>query len=184
MKRILLLCLLATAPLLARADLVTQVFRSTRPGWPLPAYDDLSAFKIYLGDIGVLRRLAGIDASILAGQPPAFTEFRGVMAENYALQALTPQLDVAPRYWSHLNPSHEVDFLLQYDDSVIPVEVKSGTVVTSRSLTYYQTKFGTTTPLRVRLSGQNLQLKSGLLNIPLPLADQAQRLIGLALGIR
>jgi len=164
---------------LVGAELVTKIYRSERPGWPLSAYDDLSAFKIYVCDVGVLRRMSRLDPGADPGK--GFTEFRGALAENYVLQALLPQLDAVPRYWSQSNPPYEVDFLVQRHNDVLPVEVKSGTSVRSRSLTVYAEKFPGQTLLRVRFSQQNLRLDDDVLNIPLPLADQADRLIGQAL---
>ena len=164
---------------LVGAELVTKVYRSERPGLPLSAYDDLSAFKIYICDVGVLRRLSRLDP--LAGLDQGSTEFRGALAENYVLQALLPQLNATPRYWSQSNPPYEVDFLIQRHNDVLPVEVKSGTSVRSRSLTKFAEKFPEQAGLRIRFSQQNLRLDGGILNIPLPLADQADRLIGHAL---
>jgi len=165
---------------LVGAELVTKVYRSTRPGVPVAAYDDLAAFKLYAVDVGVLRRLAKLDAASVANFEQIAAEFRGGLIENYALEALLPQLDAAPRYWSESNPSREVDYLIQLGSDVLPVEVKSGPSVRSKSLTRYAELFADDVPLRVRLSGQNLTLDGDLLNIPLTLADQAVRLIGMA----
>ncbi|MDR0849332.1 MAG: ATP-binding protein [Propionibacteriaceae bacterium] len=164
------------------ADLVTKVFRSTAPGLPISAYDDLGAFKIYLADVGLLRRLARLTPSAVLEQDQNLTEFRGAMTENYVLQSLLPQLDGVPRYWSQSNPPYEVDFLVQHENRVLPVEVKSGKAVASRSLTKFSTVFPGQTPLRVRFSAQNLRLDSDVLNIPLSLAHQGNRLISLALA--
>ncbi|MDR0783749.1 MAG: DUF4143 domain-containing protein, partial [Propionibacteriaceae bacterium] len=166
---------------LVGADLVAQIYRSRGVGLPISAYDDLSAFKIYLTDVGVLRKLSRLDPISLTDLNRLFTEFRGALTENYVLQSLRSQLEVIPRYWAQNNPPYEVDFLIQHRNEVIPVEVKSGTAVKSPSLTKFQSLFGEQTPLRVRFSGQNLTLDSDLLNIPLCLADQASRLIDLAL---
>ena len=166
---------------LVGAELVTKAHRSNGVGLPVSAHDDLSAFKVYRGDVGVLRRLARLDAATVVGAAPGFTEFRGALAENDVLQALLPQLDATPRYWAQSNPPYEVDFLVQRGNAVVPVEVKSGTSVSSRSLAKFERLFPGQTPLRVRLSAHNLRLDGDVLNIPLPLADQADRLIGLAL---
>jgi predicted AAA+ superfamily ATPase len=166
---------------LVDAGLVHKVFRSSKPGLPLAAYDDLAAFKLYLLDVGVLRRLARLAPSAAAEGSRLFTEFRGALTENYVLQSLVPQFDAAPRYWSKLNPSHEVDFLVQRDNAVIPVEVKAGISVASASLKAYATRYPEATPLRVRFSLAGLRRDGDLLNIPLYLANQATRLMGLAL---
>ncbi len=174
---------------LGDARLVHKVFRSTAPGLPVSAYDDLSAFKIYLVDVGLLRRLALLAPTAFGEGNRLFTEFKGALTENYVLQALVAQLEVPPRYWSQNNPPYEVDFLVQRENEMIPIEVKAETNVTSRSLRKFQEKFGDKIKLRVRFSMNNLKLETGqpgetpLLNIPLFLADQADKLMGIALGI-
>ena len=107
-----------------------------------------------------------------------FSEFKGAFAENYVLQALMPQLDVAPRYWTNERPRHEVDYLIQLANTVVPCEVKAGTNVKSPSLKYYFGKYADATPLRVRFSLRNLSLDGDVLNIPLYLCDIAAKLIG------
>ncbi len=91
-------------------------------------------------------------------------------------------LDAAPRYWTCDKPRHEVDFLLQVEDVVVPVEVKSGAALRSPSLRYYTAKHADATPLRVRFSMRNLALDDGLLNIPLYMADRALPLMKQALS--
>ena len=150
-------------------------------GVPLSAYDDLKAFKVYCLDVGLLRRMARLDASAFAISDALFSEFKGSFAENYVLQALLSQLDAAPRYWTNEKPKHEVDFLIQVGNEIVPVEVKSGEVVHSKSLKYYADKHAETTPLRVRYSLKNLKLDDGVLNIPLYLADRSVPLIKKAL---
>jgi predicted AAA+ superfamily ATPase len=86
------------------------------------------------------------------------------------------QLDVAPRYWTNEKPRHEVDFLVQAGDAVMPIEVKSGEMVKSASLRYYARKYPDETPLKLRLSLRNLKLDDDVLNVPLYLADHAIRL--------
>ena len=167
---------------LVDAQLVRKVYRSTAPGLPIAAYDDLTAFKIYLVDVGLLRRLAQLSPSAFGEGNRLFTEFKGSLSENYVLQALTNQFEVAPRYWSQSNPPYEVDFMIQRENEIFPVEVKAEANTESRSLKKYKEKFGERTRLRIRFSLDNLKLDGDLLNIPLFLADEADRLIGLALA--
>ena len=167
---------------LVDAQLVSKVYRSNAPRLPIVAYDDLSAFKIYLADVGLLRRLSRLAPSAFSEGARLFTEFKGALSENYVLQALKAQFEVPPRYWSQSNPPYEVDFLIQRDNDVIPVEVKSDANLSTRSLRKYQEKFEEQTPVRVRFSMDNLKLDGNLLNIPLFLADYADRLIGLAMS--
>lgn len=166
---------------LVDAGLVKKVYRSTAPGLPISAYDDLSAFKIYLVDVGLLRRLALLSPTAFGEGNRLFTEFKGALSENYVLQALTCQFEAVPRYWSQGNPPYEVDFIIQRENDIIPVEVKAERNTEARSLKKYKEKFGDKIKLRVRFSLDNLKQDNDMLNIPLFMADQADRLIGMAL---
>jgi len=169
---------------LVDAQLVRKIYRSRAPGLPLSAYDDLSAFKLYLVDVGLLRRLAILAPSAFAEGNRLFSEFKGALSENYVLQALQNQFEATPRYWSVLNPSYEVDFLIQRENDIFPVEVKSEDNVESASLKKFKQKFGEQVKLRIRFSLDNLKLDDDVLNIPFFMADYTDKLIGLALGKR
>ena len=166
---------------LVDARLVHKVYRSSAPGLPVSAYDDLSAFKIYLVDVGLLRRLAMLSPTAFGEGNRLFTEFKGALTENYVLQALVMQFEVLARYWSQSNPPYEVDFLVQRDNDIFPVEVKSEANTDSKSLRKFKELFGDRVKLRIRFSLNNLKLDGDVLNIPLFMADHSQRLIGLAL---
>ena len=168
---------------LVDANLVKKIYRSTAPGLPISAYDDLSAFKIYLADVGLLRRLALLAPTAFGEGNRLFTEFKGSLSENYILEALSNQFEATPRYWSQNNPPYEVDFIIQRENDIIPVEVKAEANTESRSLKKYKEKFGDKVKLRVRFSLDNLKLDNDMLNIPIFMADETDRLIGLALEI-
>ena len=163
------------------ARLVHKIYRSSAPGLPIAAYDDLPAFKIYLVDVGLLRRLAQLAPTAFGEGNRLFTEFKGALAENFVLQTLITQLEVMPRYWSQNNPPYEVDFLIQRENDIFPVEVKSEANTTSKSMKKFKELFPDKVKLRIRFSLDNLKLDDDVLNIPLFMADQADRLIGLAL---
>ena len=166
---------------LVDARLVHKVYRSSAPRLPIAAYDDLSAFKLYLVDVGLLRRLAQLAPTAFGDGNRLFTEFKGALTENYVLQTLTTQFEVAPRYWSQANPPYEVDFLIQRENDIFPIEVKSKDNTTSRSLKKFKELFPDQIKLRVRFSLDNLKLDDDLLNIPLFMADYTDQLIGFAL---
>ena len=98
------------------------------------------------------------------------------------LQTLITQFEVMPRYWSQNNPPYEVDFLIQRENDIFPVEVKSEANTTSKSMKKFKKLFPDKVKLRIRFSLDHLKLDNDVLNIPLFMADQADRLIGLALG--
>ncbi len=159
---------------LSNAGLVYKIHRITSPALPLSAYEDLSAFKLYLLDVGVLRRLSLLDPIAIREGNRLFTEFKGALSENYVLQSLVAQFEVVPRYWSSGNQA-EIDFLLQYKNEIFPVEVKSDENIRGKSLTQYYKKYEP--PLRLRYSLKNLKYDNGLLNIPLFMADYTKKLI-------
>ena len=169
---------------LVDARLVYKVYRSTAPGLPMSAYDDLSAFKLYLVDVGLLRRLAHLAPTAFGEGDRLFTEFKGALTENYVLQTLVTQFEVMPRYWSRNNPPYEVDFLLQRENEVYPVEVKSEANIAGKSLRKFKEYFPDKVKLRVRFSLDNLKLDDDVLNIPLFMADRTDKLIGMALEQR
>lgn len=162
------------------AGLIRLTRRVSKPGLPLSAYEDASAFKAYSCDVGLLRRQARLAPSAFTEGDRLFTEFKGALSENFALQSLLPQLDAAPGYWTDGKSRYEVDFVIQVDNDIYPVEVKASGNVEARSLRAYGELYSAETPLRVRLSMLNLRHDGEMLNIPLYLADHAARLMRLA----
>lgn len=166
---------------LVDARLVHKIYRSRSPGLPMAAYDDLTAFKLYLVDVGILRRLSQLSPTAFGEGNRLFTEFKGALTENYILQSLMPQWEVTPRYWTQTNPPYEVDFLIQRENDIFPVEVKSDTNLSGKSLKKFKELFPDKTKLRLRFSLENLKQDGDVLNIPLFMADETDRLIALAL---
>jgi predicted AAA+ superfamily ATPase len=159
---------------LSQAGLIYKVFRNTKPSLPIAAYDDLSAFKVYLLDVGLLRKLSNLDPIAIKEGNRLFVEFKGALSENYVLQSLVMQFEVLPRYWTSGNQA-EVDFLLQYRNEVIPIEVKSEQNIQGKSLTVYNKTFQPS--FRIRYSLKNLSYDGGLLNIPLFMSDYTKTII-------
>ena len=161
------------------ADIVSKVNRISKPGLPLSSYDDLSAFKIYAVDVGILRRLSHLPTTAFAENNRLFTEFKGALTENFVHQALIRSFEVPPRYWAAA--PHEVDFILQREGIVIPVEAKAGENVKATSIKRYEKEYPAETPIMVRLSLRNLSFDGKMLNVPLFMVDQLDRLLALAL---
>lgn len=159
---------------LQNAGLIYKVSLCRTPQVPLKSYEDLSIFKIYSLDIGLLRVLAEMDAGVYLSDNPAFKEFKGALAENYILQSMVAQGVNCSRYWASGNQA-EVEFIIAKGCDVIPIEVKSGTSVTGRSLVEYNKRY--TPPVRIRFSMLNMKQDNGLINIPLFLADKFHDLL-------
>lgn len=164
---------------LEHAGMIYRIFCSSKPGLPLRAYDDLSAFKIYLCDGGLLRVMAQLPVEVLWTENPLYTEFKGAMAENMVLLSLAANFDVTPRYWTS-EATAEVDFLLQDNASILPVEVKSGTRLSGKSLGIYIDRFAP--GLALRFSMNNLKQDGAVLNLPLFLADWTGKVLKMRSG--
>ena len=151
------------------AGMIYRINNITRPLFPLSAYEDLSAFKLYACDCGLLRRLAKLPSSIIVSTTANYTEFKGAMAENAILQSLMPILRrEVPFYWSP-DSRAEIEFVIQWNDEIIPIEVKAENCVSGRSLSVYKEKYAP--KHRIRFSFLNLQYNCGMLSCPSPMAD-------------
>ena len=162
---------------LCNAGLAYKIYRNTKPALPVSAYDDVSAFKLYAVDVGLLRRLALLDPVSFNEGNRLFSEFKGALSENYILQSLAAQHEALPRYWSS-GSTAEVDFTLQRGNDILPIEVKSDQNVRGKSLALYNQKYAPR--IRVRFSLKNLKKDDNLINIPMFLADHLEKLIELA----
>ena len=159
---------------LESAGMIQRVFNVSKPAMPLSAYFEPNAFKTYACDCGLLRRLAKLPASVVMDPVANYTEFKGAMAENAVLQSLLPELDARPCYWSP-DSRAEVDFVVQWNDEIIPIEVKAENCVSGKSLSVYNKKFAP--KHRIRFSLLDLQENEGLLSIPAPLAELFGKLL-------
>jgi len=154
---------------LQQAGLIYKVHKITKPAMPLKAYQDLTAFKLYLLDAGLLGSLSNLYPQAYVNGNRLFTEFKGALIENYIAQCLQMHQNTDLFYWTS-NRSAEVDFLIQHQNDIIPVEVKSDLNVRSKSLAFYKKMYQP--KIRLRFSAKNLTLDNDLLNIPLFMADQ------------
>lgn len=159
---------------LEQAGLVNKIYRMKKPGLPLSAYRDLSAFKLYMLDVGLLQRMARLDPSAYIVEHRFFTEFKGAIAENYVAQCLQRLFASTPGYWTS-DGQAEVDFIIAHNSAIFPVEVKAGMATKSKSLSVYQQKYHP--KLRIRISSKNLTLDDNLLNLPIFYTDHVTHFI-------
>lgn len=160
---------------LCLAGLVHRVSAIETPRLPLSAYKKSNAFKLYLNDVGLLGRKFDLDYKTILMGDNLFTEFKGVMAENYVLQSLVRQLGKQHYYWTSGNKA-EVEFVLQFEGKIVPIEVKADKNVTAKSLAYYRKSYQP--PLSIRLSTLNMRKDDDLLNLPLYLVDKLRNFMG------
>ncbi|MDD5698109.1 MAG: AAA family ATPase [Victivallaceae bacterium] len=161
---------------LQESGLVNKINNVKTPQLPLSAYEERRNFKLYLSDTGVLRKLAKLPSSVVIANKDIFGEFKGRLIENFVQQELKT-LEFDPIcYWTSAAAA-EVDFVIQHNETIVPVEVKSGLNLHSRSLHVYRERYKPA--LSIRCSLQNLKFDDGLLNIPLYLIDELPRLMAL-----
>ena len=141
--------------------------------FPLKAYTDLSAFKIYMNDVGLLRRMANLDSRIVVEGDKLFREFKGAFTENYILNMLNIVFDLVPNYFTF--DRNEIDFVIQNKNKIIPIEVKSNKSTNNISLTKYSEKFDN--ELSIRFSMNNLAKDGKILNVPLFLIEYIEKFI-------
>ena len=155
------------------ANLIYKVYNVNKTDFPLKAYHDLSCFKIYMNDVGLLRRMANLDSRIVVEGNKLFEEFKGAFTENYVLNMLCNKFDVVPNYFTF--DRHEIDFVIQYKNKIIPIEVKANKSINNISLTKFNEKFNS--ELSIRFSMNNLKKDGKIVNIPLFLIEYIDNFI-------
>ncbi len=154
---------------LVDAGMIYQVKLCEKPELPLSFYENSSAFKVYLLDIGLLRKLSKLPAEIFVSASQLFTEFKGAVAENFVLTSLLAQGFAMPNYWTLQGNKAEVDFLIAKGLTVIPIEVKSDRRISGKSFAEYDKKYHP--DLRIRFSMNNIKKDGNLLNLPIFMTD-------------
>ena len=155
------------------ANLISKIYNVKKTKIPLKAYEDLTAFKIYMMDIGLLRRMVNIDSKIVIEGSRLFEEFKGALTENYILNMLNVVYEDVPYYFTF--DRHEIDFIIQTKNKIIPIEVKSGESTKNKSLCKYNNE--NDTEISIRASLKNLSKDGKILNIPLFLIEYIDDLI-------
>ncbi len=155
------------------ANLIYKIYNVNKTDFPLKAYYDLSSFKIYINDIGLLRKMANLDSNIIIKKNKLFEEFKGAFTENYVLNMLVYVFNTVPNYFTF--DRHEIDFVMQYKNNIIPIEVKSNISTNNISLTRYNEKFKN--DLSIRFSMNNLSKNGKIINIPLFMIEYIKNLL-------
>jgi len=150
---------------LCDAGLTHKLMRASKPGMPLKAYHDPSAFKLFFVDCGLLAAHAGLELESLLKGNALFEEFKGALAEQYVSQELRLRQTWEVAYWSSDTSQAEVDFLLQASGQIFPVEVKAAENLQAKSLKVFHEKFQP--PGCFRFSLSNYRQETWLTNVPL-----------------
>ncbi|NDV81840.1 ATP-binding protein [Bacteroides sp. 51] len=145
--------------------LVHKVNRVTKPAMPLKAYEDFGAFKLFVSDVGLLACMAELDVKSLLENNAIFEEFKGALTEQYVLQQLIASSGLSVYYWSSEQSTAEIDFLIQQNGSIIPIEVKAAENLRAKSLKSFVEKFHSTITIRTSMS--DFREETWMVNIPL-----------------
>lgn len=155
--------------------LLHKVQRVKKLAVPLKAYEDLAAFKLFLVDTGLLAAMGDIPARTLLEGNKLFLEFKGALTEQYVLQQLLTHPAWIIYYWSAENARSELDFVLQMDGAIVPLEVKAEENLKSKSLRVVRDQFHLPISLRVSLS--DYRREEWMVNLPLYAIHQLQAMV-------
>jgi len=145
--------------------LIYKVNNVSKPGIPLKAYEEMSAFKLYIVDIGLMGAMAGLDIKTLIDGNELFEEFKGALTEQYVLQQLLAKKDAFIFYWSPEGARSSVDFVVQYWGKVVPIEVKAAENLQAKSLKVYNQKYQPRHSIRTSMS--DYRKEEWMTNLPL-----------------
>ncbi|MDL2228534.1 ATP-binding protein, partial [Odoribacter sp. OttesenSCG-928-L07] len=150
---------------LVDCGLLLKCYRISKPSLPLSAYQDLSAFKLFLHDVGLLGAMSGLNVRTIIEGNEIFTEFKGALTEQYVMQQLRLESERYIGYWTNERSTSEVDFVIQDKGEIIPIEVKSGENLRARSFKLFCEKYKSTKAIRTSLSDYHKE--SWMTNVPL-----------------
>ncbi len=150
---------------LLNCGLIYKVYNVTKPYIPLKSYVDFSAFKLYCLDVGLLGAMSDLSVKTILEGNKIFTEFKGALTEQYVLQELISETPFKPYYFTETKSEGEIDFLIQKDEKVIPIEVKAEENLRAKSLRLFSEKYNPKYAIRTSMS--NYRKEEWLVNIPL-----------------
>jgi predicted AAA+ superfamily ATPase len=154
----------STIEWLKMAGLINPAYNVSVPKLPLGGYSDLSKFKIYTLDTGLLGAMLKVTSNIIINGNDLFSEYNGAFIENFVANELKIIFGDELYYWKS-NSDAEVDFIIQSENEIFPLEVKSGLSRNIKSLRSYQQKFNPKYILRS--SPRNFVRDNEFVNIPL-----------------
>lgn len=150
---------------LTDCGLLLKSHQVSKPGLPLAAYQNISVFKLFLHDVGLLGAMAGLNVKTIIEGDNIFTEFKGALTEQFVMQQLRLKSERYIGYWTNDRSTSEVDFVIQDEGEVIPIEVKSGESLKSKSFRLFCEKYKPAKAIRTSLLAYKQE--GWMTNIPL-----------------
>lgn len=148
---------------LCLSGIVSQVYKAEQIKKPLENYRDIDAFKIYVSDTGLLCAKKNLAANDILYMVDEINDFKGGMTENYVNMQLTIN-GYTTYYWESPRGA-EIDFVIQRNDRLIPIEVKSADNTKAKSLKVYMETYKP--DYAIKLSAKNFGFEDGKKTVPL-----------------
>ncbi len=148
---------------LCLSGIVSQVYKVEQIKKPLENYRDIDAFKIYVSDLGLLCAKKDLTADDVLYETPEINDFRGGMAENYVNVQLS--INGYRTYYWQSERGAEIDFVIQRDGKLIPIEVKSADNTKAKSLKVYMDTYNPS--YAIKLSAKNFGFEDDKKIVPL-----------------
>lgn len=160
---------------LTDCGLVHKVSRVNAAGFPLKAYEDLKAFKLFIVDVGLLGCMTGLHQRTLLDGNNLFTHFKGALTEQYVCQQLKTLDDLGIYYYTNERNTCEIDFIIDTGKQIIPIEVKAEVNLKAKSLKVYKEKFNP--EISIRTSMSDYKKEDWLINLPLYAIEETKNIV-------
>jgi predicted AAA+ superfamily ATPase len=157
------------------SGLVYRINKIKKPDLPIIAYEDFSAFKLFVLDVGLLGAMTNLDVKTLLEESRIFEEFKGAIAEQYVLQQFKTIEDLPIFYWSNETSRAEIDFIIQLGSNVVPIEVKASKNLQAKSLKSYMEKYKP--EIAIRTSMADYKQTDNLYDVPLYAIENIENII-------
>jgi predicted AAA+ superfamily ATPase len=150
---------------LVSSGILLKTFRISKPSMPLIAYQDMSAFKLFFNDVGLLAAKSGLDSKTIVNGNALFEEYKGAFTEQFVMQQLAAAEVDYIGYWTNDRSTAEVDFVIQNDGEITPIEVKSSENTKAKSFKLFCEKYNPQNAIRTSLS--DFRKEEWMTNVPL-----------------
>ena len=150
---------------LVDSGILLKSHQISQPSMPLIAYQEMAAFKLFFNDIGLLGAKSGLDSKTVVLGNNLFTEYKGTFTEQFVMQQLKASEMDYIGYWTNERSTAEVDFVIQKEGDIIPIEVKATENLQAKSFNLFCEKYNPETAVRTSLS--NYRKEDWMTNVPL-----------------
>ena len=150
---------------LVDSGILLKNYRVSKPDMPLIAYQDMSVFKLFFNDVGLLAAKFNLDLKTAIFGNDIFTEYKGAFTEQFVMQQLKAAKMDYIGYWTNERSTSEVDFVIQNEGKIVPIEVKASENLQAKSFKLFCEKYKPQTAIRTSLS--NYRKEEWMTNVPL-----------------